>query len=435
MRVFSLYPILVPGESSAGTSVTASGPALTLLVMSDVHATSKPPGDGAGSWVTTTTPRTPAEHPIVGLQHLLEREAVKPTLVLCAGDLADKADATALTSVWADVNALANAAGSILIATAGNHDVDSRGGTEIDPRGVLFDLSPLFPHDDEISRSSYWSRNYCIVDGPTVSGGAEVGWRVVSLNSSAFHGLSSDHGKELDFGRVSRRTSSRLERDLQARPPAKLKILLVHHHVEQMPDVDTEEKGQIREVEHLLAMLEKNGPWLVVHGHKHRAYFQYARGGAGSAAVFSAASLSAFAWGQASSITSNQVHLISLMDPVASGVPSLGFAATFKSWAWRPGVGWTPAESSGGWPGEGGFGWRIDPAALARMIRGRGIGPTEALTFEMLKEAYPEMPYLSPADTQHLARQLEQANIAVQLGAAGEIIELRTKMPLIEGTA
>lgn len=428
----SLYAGEVTDESIEGQQVEGRVPLLTILVMSDLHATSKPPGDEAGSWLTTTTPRNATEHPILGLRELLERNGIKPTLTLCAGDLADRADAGALVNVWADVAALAEARESVLIATAGNHDVDSRAGTEIDPRGVLFDLQPLFPHNEEGSRADYWSRNYCIVDGPDDEGEGAVAWRVVALNSSAFHGLSTEHGKELDHGRVSRRTTARLERDLSARRPSKVQILLVHHHVEQMPDVDTDEKGQLKEAEHLLALLEKTGPWLVVHGHKHRAYFQYARGGAGSAAIFSAASLSAYAWGQASSIASNQAHLITLADPVDAGVPSLAFAATFKSWSWRPGVGWTAAESSGGWPGEGGFGWRIDPAALARMIRASGVGPTEAVTSEMLISSFPEMPYLSPNDTQHLARQLENANISVSMNSAGEIIELRAKMALVE---
>lgn len=314
--------------------------------MSDLHATSAVPGDKAGSWITTTTARDDMNHPILGLQHLLEHESLAPTLTLCAGDITDKADATALASAWQDVARLAGALDSTLVATAGNHDVDSRAGTELDPRGVLFDLTPLFPHNDEKSRADYWSRNYCIVDGPETQTG-EIAWRVVSLNSSAFHGLSTDHGKELDHGRVSRRTTRRIEEDLRLLPNAKVKVLLVHHHVEQLPEVDTEEKGQLREVEHLLALLERTGPWLVIHGHKHRPYFQYARGGAGSAAVFSSASMSAYAWGQASSIAANQVHLITLSDPSAHGVPMLGIAAKFRSWSWRPGLGWTEAEAVG----------------------------------------------------------------------------------------
>ncbi|CDK01635.1 conserved hypothetical protein [Microbacterium sp. C448] len=416
--------LTVPGDSE---------PLISILVVSDLHASSSAPGDKAGSWITTTTTRDERNHPIVGLRHVLEREKLFPTLLLCAGDITDKADSAALVDAWRDVNDLAGSRGSTLIATAGNHDVDSRGGTEIDPRGVLFDLAPLFPHDADASRADYWSRNYCIIDAAAPADDGPIPWRVVAVNSSAFHGLSSKQGEELDHGRVSKRTTNRLESDLQGRAPAQIQILLLHHHVEQLPDVDTDEHGQVREAEHLLAMLERTGPWLVVHGHKHRPYFQYARGGAGSAAVFSAASMAAFAWGQTSSIASNQVHLITLWDPSDQGVPTLGLAAQFRSWSWRPSIGWAEAEGAAGWPGRGGFGWRIDPAALARMIKAAGLGPGLALTAADLKMRHPELPFLAPSDIENLARQLDNLGIAVARDSSGEIVELRAKIPDVSG--
>jgi hypothetical protein len=362
---------------------------------------------------------------------LLARDGIRPDLVLCAGDITDRADPVALGQAWADVNDLASSVDSVLIATAGNHDLDSRHGREIDPRGVLFDLEPLFPHNTDSSRADYWSRNYCIVDGPAHDAG--VAWRVVTLNTSAFHGLSSDHGAELDFGRVSKRTTDRLAEDLAQRPPAAKQLVLLHHHIEQLPDVDLHEQGQVREVEYLLPFLERTGPWLVIHGHKHRPFFMYARGGAGSAAVFSAASMSSFAWGQASSITANQVHLIRLADPDATGVPELGIAGRFQSWAWRPGVGWTDADTTAGWPGRGGFGWRIDPAALARMLRSKLSGPTSALDYAALLAAFPQIRHLSPVDTENLIRQLDVFGVAASTSSRGEITELRRKLVPIDG--
>lgn len=404
--------------------------AISILVISDLHATSRVPGDEAGSWITTTTTRDIHNHPLVGLTSLVVGENINVDLVLCAGDITDKADAAALTQTWADINTLAETAQATLIATAGNHDLDSRHGTEIDPRGVLFDLEPRFPHLDEQSRADYWSRNYCIVDGPVTNDG--VRWRVVSLNTSAFHGLNSEQGEELDFGRISHRTVKRLTTDLEGRPNAELQILLLHHHVAQLPDVDLAERSQVREIEHLLPLLERTGPWLVVHGHKHRPYFMYAGGGAGSAAVFSAASMSAYAWGQSSSIATNQVHLLTLSNPDSVGAPELGIAGAFSSWSWRPGIGWAKAEVSAGWPGQGGFGWRIDPAALARILKGHLRDQSSSLNQEQLLALYPQLPYLSPADTDNLIRQLNAAGISASKSNSGQLVEIRPKLIAIE---
>jgi predicted phosphodiesterase len=404
--------------------------AVSIMVISDLHATSRSPGDGAGSWITTTTTRDTHNHPIVGLTSLVEQQGIKVDLLLCAGDITDKADSAALTQTWADINALAATAGATLIATAGNHDLDSQHGTEIDPRGVLFDLHPKFPHDDEQSRADYWSRNYCIVDGPVEDDG--VRWRVVSLNTSAFHGMTSEQGKELDFGRISHRTVQRLAADLEKRPHTTLQVLLLHHHVVQLPDVDMAESSQIREIEHLLSLMERTGPWLVVHGHKHRPYFMYASGGAGSAAVFSSASMSAYAWGQASSIATNQVHLLTLSDPVSVGAPELGIAGAFRSWSWRPGIGWADAEVTGGWPGQGGFGWRIDPAALARMLKGHLKDPSSSINNDQLLRLFPLLPYLSPTDTDNLIGQLNANGISATRSNSGQLVELRPKLVLVD---
>ena len=353
----------------------------------------------------------------------LENERID--LVLCAGDITDKADVPALQTTWNDLNVVATELRAPLIATVGNHDVDSRHGLEIDPRGVLFDLNPLFPSNKDGAREEYWAKNYCIIEQSATT--ETLSWRVVSLNTSAFHGFSSDQGAELDFGRVSARTTARLERDLGERAPVDLQILLLHHHLRQLPDVDTRETGQVREADPLLLMLERTGPWVVVHGHKHRAYVQYAGGGGGSAVLFSAASMAAHAFGQLSSVAGqNQMHVLHFADLGAQAPLDIAVASEFKSWSWRPGFGWTPGDSSPGWPRQGGFGWRAAPQALARAIRSR-LGQAQGmLDTSGLADFMPMLRYLSPVDLAQLVSELKRIGVGTILNGDGaiEVVQL-----------
>lgn len=394
------------------------------MVVSDLHATSRPPDDKAGSWITTTTLRDDRNHPLVSLPAAITASGASVDIVLCAGDITDKADATALTTTWTDLNDAAQSLDAKLIATAGNHDLDSRHGTEIDPRGVLFDLQPLFPFNDAGARAEYWSKNYCVVEGST----GDVSWRVVALNTSAFHGLSSELGDELDFGRVSARTTSRLTEELASRPRADVQILLLHHHIQQMPDVDLAEQGLVREVEGLLMLLERTGPWTAIHGHKHRPYIQYAAGGGGSAAIFSAASMAAHSFGQLSAIAGqNQVHLLEFLDPQELDMDDLGVACRFRSWTWRPGFGWVAAEAANGWPGEGGLGWRTSPQALARSVKGQLSAPGMTLNAEELMSKFPRLRFLAPTDYTHLVDELEANGVAATRSNGGDLLSVTLK--------
>jgi 3',5'-cyclic AMP phosphodiesterase CpdA len=421
--------MLCPTARPTGAYVTGSDTQLRVLVVADLHCTTRPPGDDAGSWLTTTTPRTVRDHPLVGLAALL-KPSTEIDLVLCAGDLCDKADPTALEYVWRELHILADALGAPLIATAGNHDLDSRHKLEIDPRGVLYDLEPPFPAGDAASRDEYWARNYVIVDAPARRTDPPL-WRVVSLNSAAFHGYTADGSPELDHGRVSARTARRLEGDLAARSRARNSILLVHHHLEQLPDVDLDDRSQIQDADHLAGVLERTGPWLVVHGHKHHARVLYARGSGASATIFSAGSLAAYSFGQLSTIGgANQAYVLEFRSQEGLETLDLGLAITFNSWNWRPNYGWRPASTDAGLPGQGGFGWRTDPrrlsARLAKSVHEKGapLDEAELLSLE------PRLVHLAPRDVELLVQNLstERPPISCKRDEHGRLILLGSRV-------
>lgn len=363
---------------------------------------------------------------MVSLQAVLKKHGLSPDIVLCAGDLTDKADPTALMFAWKELDELAGALNARLVATVGNHDIDSRHGNEIDPRGVLYDLEPPFPARDSATRDSFWARNYAIVDGPCTQSGAPV-WRIVTLNSCAFHGYVADSGPELDHGRVSARTTERLRIDLESRPPAGINILLLHHHLDQLPNFDLTERSQLQEAQPLITLLERSASWLVVHGHKHRAHLMYAAGSANSPIVFSAGSLAAYPYGQAGATDAakNQAHYVELLDPDQHCNNEMELAGTFRTWNWSP-TGWVLASTQSGLPGLGGFGGRFSPIRLARRLARMLNIDNPTLNLSQLIDLEPRLRYALPSDIAIMTAELEKAQppASCHLTEHGEITQV-----------
>ena len=146
------------------------------LVPSDLHCTSQPPGDSSPSFLTTRPGRTGVLDPLTELPKVLTGDRA-PDLILCPGDLADKADPDALSDVWRRLNDLSKQLDASLVATVGNHDMDSRGAFDVDPKAQLVSLEPPFPTGESKGRSNYWTYDLATVVSDR--------WRIVTLNSCA----------------------------------------------------------------------------------------------------------------------------------------------------------------------------------------------------------------------------------------------------------
>lgn len=409
---------------------------VTAVVLSDLHATSTKPGDKAGSWLTTGTQHDPREHPLIGITKYFVDRDLKADLLLVAGDICDKADEAALMMAWARLNELAGVLGAKLIATAGNHDLKSRDDSdEIDPRGLLYDLDPPFPAGDSETRDGYWARNYAVVDSPLQNSTAAARWRVVTLNSAAFHGYKSGGELELEHGRVTQRTTRRLHNDISALPESELSILLVHHHLMQLPHVDTAEKSQIKDADLLVDLIDEHSPWIVIHGHKHRARILYAPGES-SAPVFSAASMSAFPIEKsATGGVTNQAYILRFAEESELELHELGVAGEFEALDWVPGSGWKRAAANSGMtlPGFGGFGWKPDSARLSRrLIKALAESGETRFNRDDLLRIEPKLRYLSPAGIQYLRDKIQATNAKTELKCDehGAIDQLVTKISL-----
>src|SRR5579863_2023126 len=112
---------------------------LTIAVMSDLHVYDEIVDGESPSWLSTSTPRGRDDHhPISALRVLIKRELPKADLLLCPGDLGDKARPSAIQYAWECVHEIARVLNPALVAaTTGNHDCDSRyEHTDFDAKGL-----------------------------------------------------------------------------------------------------------------------------------------------------------------------------------------------------------------------------------------------------------------------------------------------------------
>jgi 3',5'-cyclic AMP phosphodiesterase CpdA len=378
--------------SDAATSGTTLPLAkqLTIGILSDLHVFDRcgPDEKSEPSHLCTLAPQdAPTQHPICGLQDLIAQHTLKADLLLCPGDLGDKARPDCIAYGWNAIHQIAASLGtSDVVGTVGNHDVDSRYKfSDHDPKGFLQSLKPPFPLPTANDNDMFWSRNFAVVERDA--------YRLVCLNSSAFHG-----GKEGEHlrGRVSDRTLDALCAFLNTAAAKPVNILLCHHHPHKHSEANLGEYDEMLGGQLLLQRLGSGryGEWLIVHGHKHHPKLSYAAGTSSAPIIFSAGSLCAKLYAELGSLCRNQFYIVRL--PYTQ-FDQYGLVGTLEAWDWITGLGWQRARPVGsGLPGYGGFGFRGNLQPLARRIT--PIVKASPTDWYDLVRTVPELEFLLPED-------------------------------------
>lgn len=366
---------------------------LTVAVMADLHIYNPATLAGATpSHIALGASPGPLYDPLEGLFKLVEG-GLRADLLLCCGDISDRASPDALRFGWGRLQDLAGALGARLIATAGNHDIDSQHLHGLDPLDGLQALAPPFPSSAPNVSDRYWAKHYAIqnLDGA----------RIVTLDSSVHDKLDEERSR----GLVTARTVDSLLGDLAAEAPSRVQVLLCHHHPHRYGDIDLSDYSEMAGGSHLLDVLGRGdlGHWLVIHGHKHYARLSYAFGGAHSPVILSAGSCSAVLYPEAQTRYGNQFYVLSF-DPEAADSIGSGIAGRYRAWDWGAAVGWRPASPSRSMPAEGGFGYRVNLPGLAQRVAEfiRSTG-NEYVSWPSLIAHIPELLYILPCDLKALA--------------------------------
>lgn len=390
---------------------------LKILVISDIHAYAREPdGQGLPSHVRA------GDESVISPQYqfidLIKRESVKADIIICPGDLGDKADSTGIQYAWAYLKRVAEISGArMIVSTVGNHDMDSRSiNSEFDPKGLLLSLSPSFPLHvvegtsqvcEKQTSMHFWAYNFAHFDF--------LGIRFFILNSSAYHGYGTKTHEELEHGRVSNATLKRFEDYIKAnnietidagneRPD--VNILLCHHHLSKDGHAEDKDKSEIVGAHALIELLSRteNGRWLVIHGHRHRSRL-YQAGPSTGPWILSAASFGATRDRDYDNHSPNQVHLVTL-EPRDVSRMAYPVAGTIKTWAWyRQTRGWQADQApQSGLPPETGFGWRGSLEELAAEIDSKLSEPY--LRMDDLKMMVPQLRYVQYFEMQELQKVL-----------------------------
>jgi 3',5'-cyclic AMP phosphodiesterase CpdA len=382
---------------------------LRIAIISDIHAYDTVTSPAAPSHLSIHLKETDKlQHPIIALLDLIEREHIRVDLLVSAGDMADKAQESGIRYAWTAIHRIKAALiAPHVAAIPGNHDLDSRhlqGESDPDPKGMLQDLSPPFPTDDEALNDRFWARNFVLRECD--------GFRILMLNSSAFHGgLPS----EIEHGRVSSRTLTQIERTLAQSATRPVNILLVHHHPLQHEEIGLGAADVMRQGQLLLDLLSTGdfGEWIVIHGHKHHPKLSYGTGGSSTPVVFSAGSLCSTLYPQLQTRARNQFYVMSFDTEELS---KYGLVGRLTAWDWTAGVGWQKAGPGSGLPAKCGFGFRTNVPLLARTVASQvhaDLQTDRSAAWEWAQTRFPQIDFLIPTDQDLLVRLLRLERVDV----------------------
>jgi len=381
---------------------------LRIAVLTDLHAFAGKSGDGAPSWLALGEDQGNARsNPFASLSSLVERENLTADIVMCCGDMGDKASPEGQQYVWREVGALKEQLGaSEALGTAGNHDLDSRfQHTSFDAKGQIQALSPPFPVSERSAWLEYWAQNYTILE--------HLGARIVLLNSAAYHGYAKNPSSpEYEHGRVSDRTLEALMKDLKERGEYAANVLVCHHHpfkndVIKIPDYSQMENGD-RLINELSTSL--TGPWLIIHGHKHMPRVFYAPGGNSAPAIFSAGSFSARLYPEYMDLARNEFYILDLQIPLQPGLET-SVKGIINTWQWSFGNGWVKPTAGKGLGPSAAFGTRAEVGAVAaELAQSLMAGYSgKSVSWDDVIRLNPRVRYLIPEDLKQLLHILNSS--------------------------
>lgn len=391
-----------------------------FLLLSDIHASSDDPSAwNAPSYVSSVSAvGSGGVEPLGDLLRLMNENDISPDFVLCAGDITNRAHPASLSYAWARLQDLAEKLGAKLIATVGNHDLDSRyKDNKFDPKGYAMALRPPLPVEDRNNYLEYWAENFTALQLD--------GLNIVVLNTAAYHGQGAEAAKEMEYGRISELTIALLKNRLTTLPEAKVNVLLCHHHPLKGDGGDSDTVGPTRGGEPLVEVLDdSNRPWIIIHGHKHVPDLFYGHGSGNSPVVMACASFSAQVNSDAQNKNPNQVHLLTC-DPDAASDHGMVSAGTVRSWTWLPGVGWRPAQDQHGLPHQSGFGFRGDTGALVKSVDEYLLAANkQRVAWEEATSKVVALRHLPPKDFKRFQAQLEGAGLTILSDRDGQPAQL-----------
>jgi hypothetical protein len=377
-----------------------------IAIASDLHCHRPDSGEPAASFLTTGLPKVPWKvNPVEALKRRIAASNLSAEILLCPGDLGNRCSPEGMAAAWEAIQEIGEALGTRrVVATIGNHDVDSRRLIGKDPFAPARCIAATFPLGSDQDSRDFWNRHFRILDWKDL--------RLLVLNSVASHTSEA----EAKHGAVAPATMEEIEDALRVNPGPALRVAVVHHHPHPHEDLNLGAGDLMHGGQGLLDLLNRNAFSLVVHGHKHHPKVSYAQGGTTTLAVFAAGSLTHINHAELASNTRNLFHIVEV-EP--TNLSHCTVAGTIRSWEFNCGSGWNPAtRRSAGFPVIAGFGCRRPHRDLVAAVIPHVAGSVRR--WDDLEAVIPELRYLLPQDKGAVLKLLEEAGVQVLYGEDGE---------------
>ena len=177
---------------------------------------------------------------------------------MCPGDFTNKTDVQGFISGWdftLEINK--ELEGKEVIATLGNHDVDSYETFSNYSLEIAKGIKKGFPLKDEDDCDKFWSKGCVFIEADD--------YRILVINSSHYH-----HNKKASGGgKVGDDLIDYIDEYLAKKNDDKINIALTHHHPIDHSRFKLGEEDKIINGDSLLEVLGKYNFDLFIHGHKH----------------------------------------------------------------------------------------------------------------------------------------------------------------------
>jgi len=374
---------------------------LRILVLSDLHATTE--------YSERSDSRLNFDEGVSeygeGIINFIKNNEEEIDVLVCAGDIANKASLSNFEKGWEFLNKLKLKVNiPTILCVPGNHDHASRSDSEFSPKHHLQFMHPPFPLDNHVKNTHFWAWNWLDVELET--------FNAVLINTSAYHG----YGDEYTRGRIATEVADQIYERISS-SDFKLKhfnLLLCHHHPVKMEHVDISPDVEVIDgAEYLLTKLQEvdKGPWLIIHGHKHFAEITIGSSSNGSPpTILSAGSVSAKIYSSIQDRTSNQMYILDIDLRKTSDLDKL--VGNFITYEYKMEFGWRLSEARN-LPAKGGFGSEYTPVKVFREIKNLINKTGTFLNEDDLEPIYKMMEYFTPGEFLKLKNKLEDSGYEV----------------------
>lgn len=387
---------------------------LSIAIISDLHCHDSNNGVDA-TYLKTDLLRTDAKnHPVESILNVIDKDSISVDLTLCPGDFTNRSNLQGFISGWdyiLEINS--KMGGKEIVATLGNHDVDSHETFSTYSLEIAKGIKKGFPLKDENDRDKLWSKGCVFIERDT--------YRILVLNTSHYH----HKVEESKSGRVGNDLVEYVEQYMSQIEDDKINLVLAHHHPIDHSRFELGEHDKIINGDKLLEAIAPFGFDLFIHGHKHDPLLRYHNfhGSNKRIPILSAGSFSAksnLGW----TSRRNTFHKIDIEKNNNS--KSCGSITT---WTFIPRSGWKIMNDDEGFHAKTGFGYTGTVIDLLAKIKAE-VGNSTIKQWEEVMKTIPEIEYLIPTEADELYKLLKEDGLLLnsKLSESPEIISnTRTK--------